>query len=183
MSRLPSVLDLVDPRTPDVVEAGDVGAEAIISTSTIVGLHWLSIPATGNGFAGSDPIAGKVELEGIVFSVQGVPAGEDPHRFQLAIATEVPADQAAVDAGDQLFPRASQAADSRFDVVVCWGDAGFFLPVGAIVVLDGRRFIGRWYNGATAAGDAYIGLVLHGVSGGTRASMAGFMEGEPVKER
>ena len=185
MSQLPTVLGLVDPQTPDVVEADRPGAEALISSSTIVGLHFSAIPSTGNGFVGSAPVPGKVELEGIVFSVQGVPAAEDPHRFQLAIASEVPSNQEDVDAGDQLFPRASQLAESRHDIVVAWGDAGFFLPVGSIVHLNGRRFIARWFNGnvLSAGGDAYLGIVVHGVSGGTGASMAGFLEGEPVRER
>lgn len=156
---------------------------ALLSSSTIVGLHWQSVATVASGFAGSAPIDGKVELEGVVISVQKVPAAEDPHRFQLAVASDVPTTQAEVDAGDQLFPRASQAAGSRFDVVVAWGDAGFFLPVGTIVALNGRRFIGRWYNGSTASADAYIGLVLHGVYGGWRGSYASFLAGEQVVER
>lgn len=166
-----------------VEEKGERAAIAVLSSSTIVGLHWQSVAAAGSGFAGSAPIEGVVELEGLVFSVQKVPAGEDPHRFQIAVASDVPASQGDVDAGDQLFPRASQAVDSRFDVIVAWGDAGFFLPVGTIVGLYGRRFVGRWYNGATAAADAYVGLVVHGVYGGRLGGYGSFLSGEHVVER
>lgn len=161
----------------------DAPAIALLSTSTIVGLHWQSVGAGASGFVGSAPIDGLVELEGLVFSVQGVPVAEDPHRFQIAIASEVPSAQADVDAGDQLFPRASQAGDSRFDIVVAWGNAGFFLPVGAVVALFRRRFVARWYNGGTGTADAYVGLVLHGVFAGSRATYAGFGAGEFIVER
>lgn len=155
-------------------------AVAVRSSSTVVGLHWQSVAGAGSGFAGSPPIAGKVELEGILISVQKVPAAGDPHRFRLAIATEIAASQAAIDGEHQLFPYASSATDSRYDLVVAWGDAGLFFPVETVLALNGRRIVGRWYNGSAVVADAYLGLVLHGVIGGESLGAPGFLVGEPV---
>ncbi len=158
-------------------------AVAILSSSTIVGLHWQSVAAGASGYAASAPIEGKLELEGILITPAGIPALEDPHRFQLAVASDLPSTQAEIDAADQLFPRASQAAASRFDLVIPWGSAGLFLPVGSVLVIAGRRIVGRWYNGATSTADAYIALVVHDLSGGEHTTHAAFLSGEPVQER
>lgn len=163
----------------------DAVGEAVAhwSTSTIVGLHWESVAAGGTGFVGTSPIAGKIELEGLLFGPQKVPAGEDPHRFRLGVATTVPGSELVLAAEVQLFPRASQAVDFPADVVVAWGDAGLFLPVSTLINMMGRRIVGRWYNGATVAGDAYVGIVLHEVVGGEGGPAGGFLLGEPVLER
>lgn len=165
--------------------AGEAEGDAVglWSTSTIVGLHWESVAAAGSGFAGSSPIAGKVELEGVVFGPQKVPAGEDPHRFRFGVATSVPSTEDGLAAEVQLFPRSSQAAGSRNDVVVAWGDLGFFLPVSTLINMMGRRLVGRWYNGSTSTADAYVAFVLHEVVGGESGGLGGFLLGEAVTER
>lgn len=164
------------------VPGGDGVALGLLSSSTFVGLHWQSVAAGGSGFAGSAPIAGKVELEGLIVGPQRVPAAEDPHRFQLGLASDVPASQAAMDAAEQLFARVSQADDSRFDLVVAWGDAGLFVPIGPVLAVNGRRIVGRWYNGATGAGDAWVGVTLHKVVGGAGQPDPGFLSGERVQD-
>lgn len=163
--------------------AGGAGvAAALLSSSTVVGLHWQSVGAGASGFAGSAPIAGKVELEGLLLGPQRVPVAEHPHRFQLGLSSEVPVSQAEMDAAEQLFPRASQAEASRFDLVVAWGDGGLFLPVGSVLAMGGRRIVGRWYNGAAGTGDAFVGVVLHRIIGGAGMGEPGFLSGEPVRE-
>lgn len=157
-------------------------AAALLSSSTLVGLHWQSVGAGASGFAGSAPIAGKVELEGLLLGPQRVPVAEDPHRFQLGLLSDVPVNQGEMDAGEQLFPRVSQAEASRFDLVVAWGDAGLFLPVGSVLAMSGRRIVGRWYNGSSVACDAFVGVVLHRVIGGAGMGEPGFLCGESVQD-
>lgn len=150
------------------------------STSTIVGLHFQSVANAASSFAGTAPIAGKVQLEGVYISVGTGSVREDPHRFQLAIATNVPSSQAGIDAEEQVFPRSSQAVDSRFDLPVFGIVQDLFLPVTTGLVLNGRRIVCRFYCGSTATIDAYVGLILHRVSGGGTAGDPGFLSGEEV---
>lgn len=153
-------------------------AVAIVSTSTVVGLHWQSVAAGADGFVASAPIEGKVELEGILITPQGVPVLEDPHRFQVALGSSLAVDQAGMDAGIQLFPRGSQASGSRYDLVVAWGSAGLYLPIGAGLNVNGLRFLGRWYNGGASSADAYLGIWLHLLVGGEPSLNTGFLSGE-----
>lgn len=174
--------------TPDATQIENMDqapakAVAILSSSTIVGLHWQSVAPGTSGYAASAPIEGKLELEGVLIAPQGIPADADPHRFQLAVASDLPSTQAEIDAADQLFPRASQAIATRYCLIIPWGSAGLFLPVGSVLAPAGRRIVGRWYNGATSTADAYISLVVHGLSGGEHTTHAAFLSGEPVEER
>lgn len=157
------------------------GAVGLRSTSTIVGLHFQSVSPSAMAFAGSAPIAGKVQLEGIIAVVDIVSAGEDPHRVQLALASDVPTTQAELDAAEQMFPRASQASDSRFSFIVSGKGGQAFFPIGTALVLNGRRIVGGFYNGhATSPEDVYVGLILHRVTGGESAGDPGFLTGEEV---
>lgn len=152
------------------------------SSSTIVGLHWESVAAGGTAFVGSAPVAGKVRLEGVLLSVDRGPVAEDPHRVQLAVATDVPGSQDELDAAEQIFPRASQAVASRFAVVLPSAVGALFVPVGGVVGLHGRRFVGGFYNGDARSIDVYVGLVVHRVSGGAFLGRFGFLWGEAVRE-
>ena len=161
--------------------SGGVGLRA---SSTIVGLHFAAVAAGGGGYAGSVPIAGKVQLEG-VWLVAGITVGSgELHQFQLAIATEIPASQADMDAGEQLFPRASTLAGEGSTLLFgLWG-GGMVIPVTTLIAMNGRRFIGRVTNrhGATAS-TFYVGLVLHRVIGGSTAGDPPFLLGEEVELR
>ena len=159
--------------------AGGVGLR---STSTVVGLHWSSVGAGSAAFVGCAPIAGKVRLEGVLFVFDRGPLAEDPHRVQLAVASDVPSTQAEMDDGVQLFPRASQTSAGRYAMAWPAAAGALFLPVGGVVAMGGRRFVGGFYNGDSRAIDAYVGLVVHRVSGGAIVGRFGFLFGEPVLE-
>lgn len=181
MSRTPTA-----PAPSPLVPAGapslrvGEGARGLWSTSTVVGLHFQSLAAAGSGFAGTAPIAGKVQLEGLFLSIRSAAAAEDPMRLQLAIGSNVPSTQAGIDGEEQMFPRASQAADSRYDLVLVASGGGFFLPVSTVLMMNGRRIVGRWYNGASATDDFYVGLILHRVIGGDERGDPGFLSGEEI---
>ena len=158
------------------------GAVGLRGSSTVVGLHFAGVAAGGSGFAGSVPIAGKVQLEGLWMEA-GLPSPVgDLHELQLAIATGVPASQAAVDAGEQLFPRGSSLGGEASTIFWCGGDAGVFVPLTTVVAMNGRRFIGRVTNRHALTGsEFYIGLVMHRVVGGSTAGDPPFLSGEEIK--
>lgn len=158
------------------------GAVGWRSSSTIVGLHWQSVAAGSTSFVGSSPITDKVRLEGILFLIDRGPMAEDPHRIQLGVATDVPTTQAEMDAAGQVFPRGSQAVESRFSIPWAAASGAVFVPLGGVIALHGRRFVGGFYNGDSRAIDAYVGLVVHRVSGGAFVGRFGFLWGEPVQE-
>lgn len=166
--------------SPVAVGGSEEGAVGLKGSSTLVGLHFESIATTALGLAGSVPIAGKVALEFVKIGFRDSAVLEDPHRFQLALASGIPANQAALDSGEQLFPQASSAAGSKACVMVFSSSEGFFVPVTTVVQLNGRRIVCGWYNGATTTGDAYVLLGVHRVLGGAGGGDPSFLSGEPV---
>jgi len=166
-----------------VVRGADV-AVGLRSTSTILGFHFESIAAGAVAFEGTVPIAGKIILDALWWDI-GVGAVEtDPHRIQLAMATDTPGTQAAMDGEEQVFTQASSAVVSKSRLVTGSGGAGPLLVIGRELVLKGRRLVCGLFNGnAATTTDAYVGLVVHRVVGGQAGGDSGFLVGEEVRER
>lgn len=163
---------------------GPDGAIGVRASSTVVGLHFASIGAATLGFGGSAPIAGKVQLEGIIFMAGSSAPAEDPHRFQMALASDVPASAADLDAAEQMFPRISQLVATRNFIILDLGSLSFWLPVTTVLAMNGRRLVGGFYNGHAAnAMDGYVGFVMHRVYGGASSGDPAFLSGEEVEER
>ena len=159
-------------------------AVGLRASSTIVGLHFAAVAGGGVGFAGSAPIAGKVQLEGFWWVCNTTPAAGELHELQLAIDSEVPGNQVAVDAGEQLFARASTVAGEGSTIYGFVYGSGWFMPLTTVVAMNGRRFIGRIKNLSAAAASAfYVGLVMHQVVGGALSGDPAFLSGEEVEMR
>ena len=154
---------------------------ALTGSSTIVGLHWQSVGSGSTSFVGSVPLPGKVQVTGVLLSVDRGSAVEDPHRFQFAVATGTPGSQAELDGSQQVFAAASQVGGQRSGVVVCAENASVFLPVSSVIGFHGRRLVAGFYNGNSRTVDAYAAFVLHRVSGGALVSAFGFLWGERVE--
>lgn len=159
-------------------------AVGLRASSTLVGLGFGAIAQTATGLAGSAPIAGKVQLEGI-WIVSGVlPVAGGLHRLQLAIDSEVPSTAGDVDAGEQLFTRANTIAGELSTIDFGGLGQDMWLPLTTVVAMNGRRFIGRIVNQSTAAaGGFYVGLVMHRVYGGASSGDPAFLSGEEVELR
>jgi len=163
--------------------SGEEAGIALASSSTIVGLHFQSIGALSVGFAGSAPIAGRVQLQGLWWQFNVASGNVDPHRIQMAVGSNVPTTQAELDAGEAMFPRASQVAESRFAFVFFRSDDSRFVPVGTVLALNGRRIVGGFFNGSGSTIDAYVGLVLQRIVGGVQSGDPPFLEGEEIAQR
>lgn len=171
------------PGVPPKSGAGDA-AIGLRSSSTIVGLSFGTIAATATGYGGSVPIAGKVQLEGAYFVCPVLPDAGVLHYAQLGIASDVPTTQAEVDGAEQLFPRASNVVGEASTILLGGLGEDVFLPLSTVVVMNGRRFIGRATNKSTVApGGFYVALLMHRVYGGSVAGDPAFLSGEEVIER
>jgi hypothetical protein len=144
-------------------------------------LHFESIAASSWGLAGTVPIAGKVQLEGLILFAGSTHVAEDPHMVQLALGTEIPATQAALLGEEQLFPRASQAVGAMSGFPVNAYYAMLFVPVTTVVSFNGRRLLGGFYNGnGVSAMDGYVGVLMHRIYGGSSSGDPAFLSGEEV---
>jgi len=157
-------------------------AVAFSSTSTVVGLHWASAASTAVSFAGTAPLTGNIQLEGVFFAVRSGPGLEDPHRLQLAIATNVPGNQAALDAGVQIFPRAGQTPGIESALLLTLLNGGMYFPVSTVINVDGMRIVGGFYNASGSVQDLYVPIVLRGVAGGDVGALPTFLQGPVVEE-
>lgn len=155
---------------------------ALRSTSTIVGMWFNSVTALGDGFSSTDPISGKVQLEGLFVSMGGSTGASLSHRLTLAIRSEQATSQNEIEVSELVFPRAGGGV-IRVGRLAFPGPAGqFFIPLNTVLAINGRRLVGMWENGDSVVQDFYVGLVLHRVEGGESTGDPGFLSGESVRD-
>lgn len=151
------------------------------ASSTVVGLYFGSAGAAATVYAGSAPIAGKVQLEALWIESGGPGLTGALDEVQLGLANAVPTSDAEVDASEALFSRASQVSGDQKTIYVRGGGASVVIPLSTVLVCNGRRFVGRFKNGgAVAATRMYVGLVMHRVYGGSSSGDPAFLSGEEV---
>ena len=183
MSRVGNDLQRVEPVQRPVAGPDDDVAVGLRGSSTILGVHFQSVGAATLSIGGTLPIAGKVQLEGLWLMTAASAAVLDPHRFQCTLDSEVPADQAGLDGGEQLFPGASNLSVSKNSLMYTGDVASFFVPVTTLLKMNSRRLIVGWTNGGGGASDAYFAFVLHRVIGGQGGGDPHLFSSEEVHRR
>lgn len=166
-------------------EGDKPGAPAIVlrGTGTIVGMYFSVVAHNATGFAGTVPIPGKIELVWVRFDTRGPADFDDFVRFQLAIANEIPASQGELDQADQLFPNATSRPGTESSLLYTLPYFTVPLPVGAILAMNGRRFVGGFYNPYATSSEAHAVLGIRGVLGGEARAGVSFLSGDWLEER
>lgn len=183
MTLLPGALreEVPEPIERSVVE--DEPAVALRGSSTILGIHFLSVGAGALSIGATEPLAGKVQLSGLWLQVLALPVVEDPHRFQIVLSSTLPTDQAGLDGGEQVFPRGSNQSESKNTLLYLGGTSGIFIPVSSLLLMNTRRLVCGWTNGGTITADGYLGFVAHRVIGGVGGGDPHFLLSQEVESR
>ncbi len=151
-------------------------------SSTVIGFDAHDVQGLATNYRASPPIPGKCIITCMWSGASANSASSTPHRFALALATEVPTNLITWRAAEQLFPAAGSTAGHTNDLH--WSTAIGILPLQLrrIIYPHGRRIIARLQNGRNAEATLYVGLVVARVIGGELYRTADFLSGEKLKQ-
>ena len=132
-------------------------------------------------YVGSDPVVGKLQLEGILISVGKQAADDDMHSFSFRLHTNVSSTLAEFETGELVFPRINQTGGPKRRLYLGMGSKDLFFPVYTAISMNGRRFIVEWYNGSDAIVDCMVVFFVHAVEGGEMSGDPSFFSGERLR--
>ncbi len=150
-------------------------------TSTVIGFDAHDVQGLTTSYHASPPIQGKCIITSMWATASANAAATTPHRFALALATEVPTDLTTWRETEAIFPAAGSSTGHTNDIH--WSTAiGIApIPLRRIIYPHGRRIIARIQNGRAAQATLYLGLIVARVIGGELYRTADFLSGEKLK--
>ncbi len=150
-------------------------------TSTVIGFDVHDVQGLGTIYCASPPIAGKCIITSMWANASANAAASTPHRFSIALATEVPTDLISWREADHLFPAAGCTAGHTHDIHWTGALGTGQIQLRRIIYPAGRRIVARIQNGRNAEASLYVGLVVARVVGGEPYRTADFLSGEKLK--